>query len=214
MKVLYTLIFLLFSLEISAKANLLIQCLAKEEEKMHKLKDTGVLYRLNQSFLNELATNNDISIKKNYVDEICSDKSKSASIGFLRLLLIKEEDIYDLSLSETDSSMRPYKMGYINEFQKQVPHLLVSYITGLQAEIEDAHCLTKSIPEINYLTEKLKYLEEEISIHQIISDKKKIDNIFKKLQNFKKIKDTCNKKSQILKNKLMEKNKNARSLKD
>lgn len=214
MKLLILCLFLFSSTEIYAKGNLLLQCLAKEEERLHKTKDTGTLYKLNQSFLNELASNNDISIKKNYVDEICNNKSMSPSVGFLHLLLIKEADIYDLSLSETDSSMKPFKMGYINEFQKSVPHLLVAYLTNLQSEINDPHCLTKNIPEINYLTEKLKYLEDEISIHQILSDKKKIEKIFDRLKNFEKIKKECNDKVEQELKSTIEKNKKAQSIKN
>jgi hypothetical protein len=207
MKLIFLLFILLFSFEINAKANLLLQCLAKEEEKLHIAKDQSALYRLNQNFLNELASNNDISIKKNFVDEICNQKKGSPSVEFLHLLLIKESDIYDLSLSEVDGTMRPFKMGYINEFQKQVPHLLIAYLSGLQSEVEDPNCLNNAIPEIKILTEKIKYLEEEISMHQIVSDKKKIETIFKKLKNFKEIKNNCLRKEQKKLKLIKEKNK-------
>jgi len=191
MKLILIAIFLLSSTEIYAKANMLLQCLAKEEEKFHKKKVQDALYRLNQTFLNELASNNDINIKQNFVEEICSKKHISPSVEFLHLLLIKEADIYDISLSSTESSMRPYKMGYINEFQKQVPHMLISYISGLQSETSDPKCIARSIPEINYFIEKIKYLEEEISVHKIMSDKKKLETIFRKLRNFEAIKAKC-----------------------
>jgi hypothetical protein len=214
MKLFLSILLIITSTEIYGRNNLLLQCLAKEEEKLHKEKNHSALYQLNQNFLNEVATNNDISLKKNYVDEICESKKNSPSVGFLRLLLLKESDLYDFTLSETDSSMRSFKLGYINEFQKQVPHLLFSYLSGLQAEIKDAHCLNMAIPEIKILSEKLKYLEEEISIHRIVSDKKKIEQIFIKLQNFDKIKEECNKKFEKDLQILMEKNKKPQFLKN
>lgn len=191
MKLILIILLSLASTGIYAKANKLLQCLAKEEEKFHKKKVQNALYRLNQTFLNELASNNDINIKQNYVEEICNQKNLSPSVEFLHLLLIKEADIYDISLSSTENSMRPYKMGYINEFQKQVPHMLISYISGLQSETSDPKCIANSIPEINYFIEKIKYLEEEMTIHAIMSDKKKLETIFRKLRNFNAIKAKC-----------------------
>lgn len=182
---------LLYGTQIYASTNLLLQCLAKEETDLHKDKDQGVLYRLNQNFLNELATSNDIALKKNYVDEICKSKKHSPSVSLLRLLLLKESDIYDLSLSEVDVTMRPFKMGYINEFQKSVPHLLVQYISGLQSEMATPDCLEKAVPELKTFFERLKYLEEEMKTSEVISDKKRIEKIFKKLENIKSIKKEC-----------------------
>ena len=181
----------LYGTEIFASQNILLQCLAKEETLLHKQKSQSALYHLNQDFLNELASSNDIALKKNYVDEICNSTKHSPSVGLLRLLLIKESDIYDLSLSEVDPSMRPFKMGYINEFQKQVPGLFIQYIAGLQAEMATPHCLEKAIPEIKVFNERLKYLEEEISAHEVIRDKGRIEKIFSKLQDIKKIKADC-----------------------
>lgn len=190
--------------------NLLLECLAKEEENFHKQKAQGALYRLNQNFLNELSTNNDITIKKNFIDEICHSKTESPSVGFLRLLLVKEEDIYDLSLSNVDPSMRSFKMGYINEFQKQVPHLLISYLTGISSEQKGANCLLKAIPEISFFTEKIKYLEDEISIHQIMKDKKKINAIFSKLKTMKTIQEKCEKENREALDLIEKKNQKAR----
>jgi len=177
--------------DIYAAPNLLLQCLAKEESNLHKEKSQGALYRLNQDFLNELASSNDITLKKNFVDEISLSKKHSPSVGLLRLLLLKESDIYDLSLSEVESSMRSFKMAYINEFQKQVPRLFVQYVSGLQAEMPTADCLQKAIPELNFFNERLKYLEEEVSIHEVMKDKKKIEKIFMKLENINLIRSGC-----------------------
>ena len=180
-----------YGTEIYASPNLLLQCLAKEEGLLHKEKSQGVLYRLNQEFINELASSNDIALKKVYVDEICTSKIHSPSVGLLRLLLLKESEIYDLTLAEVDPMMRPFKMGYINEFQKQVPRLFIQYIAGLQSDLATPDCLKKAIPEIAFFNERLKYLEEEMSIHEVINDKSKIEKIFSKLLNYKTIKENC-----------------------
>lgn len=182
---------LTYSAEIYAKPNLLLQCLAKEEEGLHKKKASSPLYRLNQEFVNELASSNDINVKKVYVDEICQSTHYSPSIGLLRLLLMKEHELYDLSLSGVDISMRPFKMSYINEFQKQVPRIFIQYVAGLQSELAGAKCLEKDIPELKGFNEKLRYLEEEITTHQLVAQKSTFDVIFKKLRNFDDIKKRC-----------------------
>jgi hypothetical protein len=182
--------------EIFAAANPLLQCLAKEENQFHKEKSQGTLYRLNQDFINELASSNDITLKRQYIDEVCNGRIHSPSVALLRLLMIKESDIYDLSLTEVDAQMRPFKMGYINEFQKQVPHIFVRFISGLQSETATADCLPKAIPELKFFNERLKYLEDEMSAHEMVKDKNKIEAIFKKLQNLKSIKANCEKLAQ------------------
>jgi len=180
-----------YSAEIYAAPNMLLQCLAKEEERLHKKEIQNALFRLNQEFVNELASSNDINLKKFYVDEICNSKAFSPSVGLLRLLLIKEHELYDLSLSGVEASMRPFKMGYINEFQKQVPRMFIQYLAGLQSEMATPDCLEKNIKELDGFSEKIKYLEEELSTHQLITQKNKIETIFEKLKNFQTYKRKC-----------------------
>ena len=194
-----------YSSQTRATPNLLLQCLAKEEAGLHKKAVQNALFRLNQDFVNELASSNDINLKKIYVDEICQSKDYSPSVGLLRLLLMKEHEIYDLSLSSIDISMRPFKMGYINEFQKQVPRIFIQYLSGLQSELATPNCLIKAIPELKGFIEKIRYLEEEVSTHHLIIDKKRIETIFLKLKKFHAIKRQClldkNKSSDTLKKK-------------
>jgi len=121
-----------------APKNLLLSCLAREEELFHKKKLQNALSNLNQTFLNEVAMNDDITLKKNFIDSICNNKEESPSLAFLHLLLMKEGDIYDLSLAQTENSMKAFKMGHIEEFQKQVPHMLIEYISKRQAELPNA----------------------------------------------------------------------------
>ncbi len=174
----------------SAAPNLLLQCLAKEEERLHKGAQNS-LYRLNQEFVNEFAGSNDIALKREFVNEICLSKKHSPSVGLLRLLLLKENQIYDLSLSGVEASMRPFKMGYINEFQKQVPRLFIQYISSVQGEMPTANCLSKYIPELKDFNEKVQYLEMEMPTQQLIAQKNKIAAIFEKLTGIKAIKAKC-----------------------
>lgn len=180
-----------YSAEIYAAPNLLLRCLAKEEEKLNKKPTQNALYRLNQEFVNELATTNDINFKKVYVDQICNSPEYSPSVGLLRLLLLKEHELYDLSLSTVDTAMKPFKMGYIDEFQKQVPRMFINYLSGLQSELATPYCLEQNIVELKGFNESIKYLEENLTTHQLITQKDKIDSIFKKLKGFSQLKSKC-----------------------
>ncbi|MBC7715238.1 MAG: hypothetical protein H7177_17970, partial [Rhizobacter sp.] len=168
----------------------------------------NALYRLNQEFVNELAASNDIMLKKVYVDEICNSRSYSPSVGLLRMLLMKEHELYDLSLSSVDPSLRSFKMGYINEFQKQVPRMFIQYLAGLQSELATPDCLEKNIKELEGFNEKIKYLEEELSTHQLITQKNKIDTIFIKLKNFNEFKMKCLAEAKNLERSRLKKKKN------
>jgi hypothetical protein len=179
------------SSEIFAAPNLLLRCLAKEEEILHKRETQNAIFRLNQEFVNELAGSNDINIKKNYVNQICNSKEYTPSVGLLRMLLLKEHELYDQNFRDIDPSMRSFKMGYINEFQKQVPRIFIQFISGLQSELATPKCLEEAIPELEGFNEKLKYLEEELTTHQLITQKSKLDAIFIKLKNFRAIKKKC-----------------------
>lgn len=180
-----------YTSQASAAPNLLLQCLAKEEEALHKKEVQNALFRLNQEFVNELASSNDINVKNEFVYEICHSKEYSPSVGLLRMLLIKEHQLYDMNFSSVDVNMRPFKMGYINEFQKQVPRMLIQYLAGLQSELATPYCLENAIPELKGFNEKIKYLEEDLTTHQLITQKNKIDSIFIKLKKFHEIKLRC-----------------------
>lgn len=207
LQLIFALILLLSSAEIYSKPNLLLQCLAKEEEDLHKSKNQNALFRLNQEFVNELASSNDITIKNEYVSEICRSKTHSASVTLLKQLLLNESNIYDLSFSGAPASMRPFKLAYINEFQKQVPRIFVQYISGLQSEMATPDCLNNAIPELVAFNEKLKYLEEELSTRALIPQKNRIEAIFNKLRNIENIKKNCEKIAMKKTKKLLKGNK-------
>lgn len=182
---------LMYSTSPLAGKNLLLQCLAKEEEILFKKTKQDALFRLNQEFVNELASSNDITIKSHLINEICHSQTYSPSVGLLRLLMLKEHEIFDLSLSDVDPQLRPFKMGYIHEFQKQIPRIFISYISALQLEMSTPNCLEKRIPELKGLSESLKYLEMETTTKTLMADKKKIEAIFVKLQAIKSIQQSC-----------------------
>lgn len=184
-------IFISFSALSAERPNRILQCLAKEEEQIIKRKLDFSIAKLNQELVNELAASNDIMIKNSYVDDICEHPYYSPSVNLLRLLLIKENEIYDLNFDDLDRTQKEFKLSYIADFRKQVPNIFVTYVSSLNAQMPDAYCLERHIPEIKKFNEKMKYLENEIATKSLIQDKKQIDAIFMKLRNIKEIKQKC-----------------------
>ena len=43
---------------------------------------------------------------------------------------------------------------------------------------KDPHCLEREIPELKYLYERIKYLEEEIDAPELVEDNDKIEAVF------------------------------------
>lgn len=173
------------------RPNRILQCLAKEEERIIKNKLDFSIAKLNQELVNELAASNDIMIKDSYVDDICEHPFYSPSVNLLRLLLIKENEVYDLTFDNMERAQKEFKLSYIADFRKQVPNIFVTYISTLNAQMPDAHCLQRHVPEIKKFNEKMKYLENEITTKSLIQDKKQIEAIFMKLRNVKEIKKLC-----------------------
>lgn len=184
--------------------NELLICLAKEEESLHKKKSQSALYHLNQIFINEIASANDIAINKKYLPEVCQNKEYSPSVAFLRLLLLKNKEIYELNTSGKGSELHLFLTGRIDEFQKMIPQIFIQYISLLQQELATPHCLENAINEIKAFNQKFKHLEAELSFREIVSEKSTIENIFKKLLKYHEIKKNC----QIEAEKSMEKIKN------
>ncbi len=194
------------SAEIYAAPNPLLHCLAKEEAQLFKQKNLGSLYRLNQEFINELASSSDITLKEHFINEICETKTTSPTIKLLRMLLLKESEIYEYSqIAETDQSAQIIQKSSINEFQKQVIRFFTHFLASIQSEMATPYCLEKAIPETKILFDRLKYLEEEISFHELLKDKNKIESIFKKLEFLPSIKRECVRNAESAEKKLVRK---------
>ncbi len=192
-------------IETFAGPNLVLQCLAKEEARLHKSNDQGATYRLNQELINELAGSNTIYFKKKYIDEICSSKELSPSVLLLKLLLTKETVIFNLNSENSESSEGSFRLNFISEFQKQAPRLLIQYLAGIQSEMSSANCMETAIPETKIIFDRMKYLEEEISFNEIVKDKKKLESIFNKLSGLSSIKNKCQRDYELTQKKLKRK---------
>ena len=178
------------SASIAAPLNPLIECLGKEELKLHKSKKTGPVYKLNQLFLNDLVSAGDISLKEKYFKRVCINPKFTPSVDLMREILISD-DIFILSKEVINVSIRNFQLSTIEEIKRVIPHIFFSYLSSLQAQTATPNCLTKYIPELKYFQDQFKYLESELETSPLLNEKKKILNIFDALTRFPEIKRKC-----------------------
>lgn len=191
MKKCFIAIFLSLCIINVAQANEIIKCLANEEMRLHQAKDTGPEYRLNQLFINEFASNSDLTFKRIYSEQICAMKNHAPSVTILMLLLTKGKDVFDIREEFGREGIIGYKLERINDLLSRIAHIFFNFLGSLQALAPTHDCLRKHIPEIQHFEVRFKYLEEEYSAKELLRESSKFENIFKKLQGLKSIYQQC-----------------------
>lgn len=172
----------------AARVNPLLKCLALEEEKYHKIKVHNSRSKLNIELLNEIAQTSELEIKAEYLAKICAKNEANPAERLLEFHLVHGLDLFELGGS---SNERNLKVATISEYQRQLPQVLMRHLANLQSELPTANCLEKNIPEIKKISDKIKYLEEDLAIDTLKPHRKEITVIFQKLKNFAEIKRNC-----------------------
>jgi len=179
-----------------AYANPLLECLGNEELEIHKEKVSGPIYSLNRHFVNKFASFSNISIKKNYLKDICHNKDFSPSVALLRSILLNEMDIYIISNEEIQKAQ---DLSTIDSFLNEIPHNFFAYLASLQNEAATPDCLEKRVKHLKSFTENIFYLESEFSAREIFQKKAMIRELFEDLKNLDSIWDQCKKEASALK---------------
>jgi hypothetical protein len=183
----------------------LLYCLGQEELKLHRSKRTGPQYFLNQFFINEAASTGLFKLKKKYYKEICEIKEFPPSIGLMKNLLLKEKKIFEKVKSESSHLEALYISG-LDSLVERAPHIFFQFLSIIQSQTRYAYCFNENIPELHRMLEKFRYLEEDMSPKQLISNKKEINAIFEKLKYLDAIYDKCEKKYVELQKKIKTQN--------
>ena len=170
----------------------LLHCLGREELQLHQHKTLGPVYLLNQKFISSVTAIGDFSIRRKHLKKICHDKNFSPSLKLLHLFLLHGIDLIDTDKVKNDQ-LKKLKIIAIEDLAGKIPHLFFSYLSRLQGLTPLAGCLNHHIPEIDFFLNKFKYLESEMQVQDLISEKKKINSIFKKLNNLDYYLDQCHK---------------------
>lgn len=188
------LLFLQFACILPATGSDVLRCLGAEEAAIFEAKETGPLYRLNQSFINLLPTGKLFSLRPQYFSQVCGKKSEfPPSVGFLQLILLEGTNSFDMTHSEKDPFFELTNSA-IQELNQNIGRIFFTYISDVQEMSNYPYCLKEDIEEIPYFIDKFKYLESESSVKLLLSEKNKIRAIFQKLKNLDSILKECEKK--------------------
>ncbi len=154
----------------------LIHCLGREEINLHKSQTEGPIYRLNQTLINSLASIGSLYIPKSSYMKICAQRNKSPSVELIKALLVDGKSVLG-SLR----NLSPIKKITLDSLVEGIPDLFYSYVNGVKAQGPTFDCLTNQIPELEILSTQVKYLEADLPLEKLYSDKKMINTIFNKL---------------------------------
>ncbi len=193
MKLTLTLCFFLMTLmaatQTLAAPSRILQCLGQEELELHKSKNTGPVYELNQKLVNQIATIPNLVVSDKNIQTICHHKEYGPSLSLIRLMLIEGGDIFDI---KKDAIGHGLAIGQLASFVEQAPHIMFNYLSQIQALMPSAHCLTDELPEVQFFYDRYKYLEGDLNGKQLMKDTKRLDKIFKGLNRIDLIIKRCN----------------------
>lgn|GEM_PF-1378352 len=175
------------------QVNPLMKCLGQEELKIHRAKSTGPAYYLNQVFVNELATIYGLTLRPSVLADVCQKRLFSPSVNLLRILLLDGKKAFVIPKEASEGGVAALTTSSLESFIEETPHVFFSYLSKLQALAPSAACLEKEIPEIAYFMERYKWLEDTMGTRKLISEKNKVNAIFRKLLRFDSIIKKCKK---------------------
>lgn len=184
----FFLVTLITPLTIQAAPSPILKCLGKEELMLHKTKNTGPVYYLNQTLVNHIATIPNLEVSAKNVRIVCHHPEFGPSLSLIRLILLDGGKIFNI---KKDAVGHGLAVGQLGSFIEQAPHIMFNYLSEIQALMPTATCLTEEIPEVQYFYDRYKYLEGDLSGNQLMSDKLKIDRLFRGLNHIDRMIKRC-----------------------
>lgn len=171
------------------KVSPILKCLGQEELIIHKKKSEGPIYSLNKIFINELSSAN-LVVTDRFLKKICHSKDFAPSVELLYNLLIYGTSIFKKNPAHETIN---YQISSIARINDNISTIFFNYISSLQQLAPTPKCLEKYIPPLDKLMKRFKVLEGDFSSRSLLSDKKQIKEIFKKLKNLDQIIMKCQK---------------------
>jgi hypothetical protein len=167
-------------------------CLGKEEERLHRAKNVGAIYQFNQKMISELIMLKHVTLKPEYVDQIC--KAKIPSLEFFTLFAEHSREIFNIE-GNLPKNFMLMGLAHIEDLEDRIPDLFNELITIMQSLSEYPHCLKEEMPELESYFYQRTYLEEDISIKDWLKKKKLVPQVARKLKNMDKILKSCEAKA-------------------
>ena len=171
----------------------LLQCLAKEEEQIHRQKVKGPIVELNQEMLALFATIRQLRLKPLYRKQICQSSSAfTPSLGLLQIILLHgKQPFYSTS---QEPSYRGFQESFLTSLSSTASRLFMNYLSAIQALTPRSHCLREHIPPLRKIYQQYKTLEEHIATQHLI-EPSDLSQVFAGLSRLDEIVKACNQPS-------------------
>ena len=154
----------------------LLSCLGNEELVIHRNRDGGPIYYLNQFFINQLASGNKPTLGMEYRKKICDRKRKSPSILLLKYLLLTGDKIF----------INPRAVSLT---EKEISRIFFTFLLKIQKIALNHQCLDKHLPHYSYFTHRYKHLEAEGMT--FFKEKRKLLKLFQVLERWEILLAKC-----------------------
>lgn len=174
----------------TSKAFQITRCLGSEEALIHKAKDKGPAYQINQILLSIFLNLPKINLKKNYYKELCENVSIGISLKFLDLIFRNYNLLFTYSHTSNESLV---KLEDLAELINQLPELFNQYLLEIKTKSPTHDCLENHIKELSEFYIQIKYLEENSNFKAIADKDKILVRILNQLKNKDSFFEECKK---------------------
>lgn len=174
----------------SPYAFLLTKCLGQEEELIHKEKEKGPIYQLNQLMLNVFLNLPQVKLKDKFYKPICTQVKIGVSIEILEIIFKNFENAFAFA-GPNDSI--PIHSRDKEDFIRRLPELFNHYLTVIKVQSPTHDCLEQNIPELKKFYTDLQYLEESLNFKTLAQRDNQLIKIIEQLKNKDKFFESCKK---------------------
>lgn len=173
---------ILFSTQVFASTDVL-KCLGREEAYIHKNKIGGAYKALNQAMIGELILlGKSLSLDPRLQNEICSTNTVFPSFVLLEKIVTEGARTLTFKKVNLTSTKDFSDRQTIRELNKNVFDIFIEFLTKLQADVDDPHCLTKKFPELKQFYLQAQHVFEEQGAKKILSNFKSLPALLKSIK--------------------------------
>lgn len=189
-----TLIIMLSSTNLFASSDVL-KCLGQEEAFIHKAKIGGAYKALNQAMIGELILlGKSLSLEPQLQKDLCSKETVFPSFLLLEKVLTKGARTLTYRKESLTSTKDFSDRQTVRELNKNLFDIFIEFLTKLQADVDDPHCLTKKFPELKEFYLQAQHVFEEQGAKRILSNFKTLPQLLNSIKT-SQWKKNCRKKS-------------------
>lgn len=190
-----TLFIVFFSANLFAASNDVLKCLGREEAYIHKNKIGGSFKSLNQAMIGELILlGKSLSLAPSLENELCSKETIFPSFILLEKILNDGARTLTYRSGSLTSTKDFSDRQTVRELNKNIFDIFIDFLTKLQAEVNDPHCLTRQFPELKEFYIQAQHVYEEQGSKRILSNFRTLPKLLKSIKS-SEWKKSCQTKS-------------------